>query len=376
MSRIPMRVLLAVLAVGAVALAMVPPSAQAETAPDLTAMALQEARVDLIRCEAALRGTLSSAARNEATRCRDIARQAIAGLTVTPSPSPTTLPPATPTPSPSSTTPTPSPTSPSPSPTTPSPGWPGPDNTGVPAGTVLTTYTGPCTITTANTVIDAKSVGCRLTIQTTGVLITRSRVLGGVDNGTRAEASFRIEDSEIIAPADQTAVGEVNFTVLRSELRGGNRGGHCYAHCVIEDSWVHGTRFSGDNHASGLRAGQWTTFRHNSISCDAENSAQDGGCSASLTMYPDWTPIHHVTIDRNLIRQTPGDYCAYGGWEPYKYEGGHVDNATYMVFSNNTFERGWSGRCANTGPITSWRGDRVGNVWSGNVWDTGGAVTP
>src|SRR5215831_13844290 len=34
-------------------------------------------------------------------------------------------------------------------------GWPGPSNTGVPAGVVPTAYTGPCTITVANTVIDA-----------------------------------------------------------------------------------------------------------------------------------------------------------------------------------------------------------------------------
>src|ERR1044071_6869079 len=36
--------------------------------------------------------------------------------------------------------------------------WPGPTNTGVPAGTSLTDYTGPCAITSANTVIDGTTV--------------------------------------------------------------------------------------------------------------------------------------------------------------------------------------------------------------------------
>ena len=39
--------------------------------------------------------------------------------------------------------------------------WPPtPQGVGVPAGTVLSAYTGPCTITTANTVIDKKTINC------------------------------------------------------------------------------------------------------------------------------------------------------------------------------------------------------------------------
>ena len=44
-------------------------------------------------------------------------------------------------------------------------GWPDETNTGVPAGTTLTKYTGPCEITQKNTVIDAKTVNCALSSQ-------------------------------------------------------------------------------------------------------------------------------------------------------------------------------------------------------------------
>jgi hypothetical protein len=38
--------------------------------------------------------------------------------------------------------------------------WPNASNTGVPAGTQLSTYAGPCTINAAGTVIDAKTINC------------------------------------------------------------------------------------------------------------------------------------------------------------------------------------------------------------------------
>src|SRR5262249_42124850 len=53
--------------------------------------------------------------------------------------------------------------------------WPGPGNTGVPANVALVAYTGPCTITTAGTVIDGKKVTCdTLSIQAANVVIRNS----------------------------------------------------------------------------------------------------------------------------------------------------------------------------------------------------------
>jgi len=246
----------------------------------------------------------------------------------------------------------------------------------VPAGTTLTAYTGPCTITTANTVIDARTVNCSLIIRTTGVQITRSRVNGSVSNGTETNTSFLIADSEIVASPNTTSVGEVNFVVVRSELRGGNRGGNCYSACTIRDSWIHGQRITGETHASGLRAGMDTTYVHNTIGCDVADTSQQGGCSASLTMYPDFSPVTRVLIEGNLIMPTPGYYCAYGGATTGKPYSGDPANATYIRFLGNTFARGPSGHCGGPrdgGPITSYAPNRTGNQWSGNVWDTDGA---
>ena len=53
------------------------------------------------------------------------------------------------------------------------PGFPGQDTTGVPRGTVLSVYTGPSEIATANTVITGKTMGC-IRVSAPGVVIRDS----------------------------------------------------------------------------------------------------------------------------------------------------------------------------------------------------------
>lgn len=121
--------------------------------------------------------------------------------------------------------------------------WPGPSNTGVPSGTTLTAYTGPCTITANNTVISGKTISCDLVIQAANVTITKSRFVNGSvstdENSTGY--SFTILDSEVnIGNRTGTGVGAVNFTATRVEVTGGNRSMHCWNNCTITDSYVHG----------------------------------------------------------------------------------------------------------------------------------------
>ena len=73
--------------------------------------------------------------------------------------------------------------------------WPGPNNTGFPIGTTLTAYTGPCSITVANTVIDGKVVNCSLDIRASGVRITNSKVTGSL---TTTGGSATVENTEIV----------------------------------------------------------------------------------------------------------------------------------------------------------------------------------
>jgi hypothetical protein len=275
--------------------------------------------------------------------------------------------------------------------------FPGPSNTGPNApASAMSVYTGPCTITTANTVIDSKVVNCTLVVQAGGFVLKNSYLNGWLDqvNG----ATFTVQDSFIdsgvqypacannACPAGkyactQCSIGGSNFTVLRTESINTNRAVWCDSHCLIQDNYFHGTNLWPDDvaHASAMREEQYGTIRHNTLWCSFNGPFlnNDIGCSADLTGYPDFAPIHHNTVDGNLFMANPGDaYCMYGGGTSGKPYSGDPTNATYQVFTNNVFQRGSTGRCAAYGPVTNFITGRTGNVWSGNVWDDGTTVPP
>lgn len=259
--------------------------------------------------------------------------------------------------------------------------WPGPDNTGVPAGTTLTAYTGPCTITTDGAVLDALIIDCDVSIQAADVVISRSRINGSVATDESSTGfSFTLSDSEVnIGDRAGTGVGAVNFTATRVHVTGGNRSMHCWHDCTITDSYVHAqfTDPSGTFHESGIRMGQSLTLRHNSVLCDAPDVPPDGGCSADLTGYGDFGPVQNDLIERNLFGQTTGGYCTYGGsssGKPYS------DDTHHIVFRANVWQRGTRAsdhgtyECGYYGSNTAFDPTKPGNVWDGNVFDDGTPV--
>jgi hypothetical protein len=272
--------------------------------------------------------------------------------------------------------------------------WPGPGNTGVPPGTTLTTYTGPCAITAANTVIDSKTVGCDLVIQATGVVIRDSLINGSVDGGEGTGSSFLLQDSTVANPAraDCLCVGSDNFVVMRSEIRGAYREIYCRRGCVVTDSWVHGQQLIQPEHASGIRQEQGSTVTHSSVSCDwaFPDDSTSMGCSADLGGYPDFSPVFGNTYRRNLFIGASRDpnnvnpagpgattgFCAFGGATAGKPSSNDPTNATFQVFTENVWQRGITGKCGDFGPITDFAPTRTGNVWSGNTWDDGTVLTP
>lgn len=269
--------------------------------------------------------------------------------------------------------------------------WPGPDNTGVPAGTTLTPYTGSCTITTNNTVIDSKNVQCSpLTIQASNVTITKSLLFGGVDipSAYCGSASMSLTDVNVDSPQDVGGGGNAggngilrcNYTANRVEVTGGRRSMYCVTNCTIENSWVHeqGVDPQAVAHFSGIRMEQNGTIRHNTITCEATRAGPGSGCSAGLTGYPDFAPIHHNLIERNLFLHGSNGgstVCAYGGATGGKPYSSDPTNATYIRFISNRFVREGT-YCGNVGTVIHYDGGRTGNQWTDNLYDNGSAVNP
>ncbi|WP_157674120.1 hypothetical protein [Agrococcus carbonis] len=261
--------------------------------------------------------------------------------------------------------------------------FPSATTTGVPPGTLLSPYTGPCLIQTPDVVIHAKEVRCDLRILARGVTITDSRIEGSVYADYVDDiGSFTITDSTVDAgQVVRTGIGDAHFTATRVEVVGGNRSINCYSDCTVRHSYVHGQLHdaSGTHHESGIRVNHESTVIGSTIACDAPDVPPDAGCSAALTGYPDFDPMHDVTIDGNLIRAGSGGYCAYGGGTEGKAFSGHTRD---MRFTDNVWERGTEpGQdggfvCGYWGPIASFDADAPGAVWRGNVYDDGTPVTP
>ncbi len=268
--------------------------------------------------------------------------------------------------------------------------FPGPLTTGVPAGTSLTPYTGPCIVSIDNTIISNKLItGCgRFVIEAANVTITSSRFVG--THTIDVSGSLTITDSEgdFGAYRDGQGMTGSNITASRLDFSGGHRQMWC-SDCVVQDSYFHDQNISEDAeaHASAMRTESHTTYRHNSFGCDLEGTPEGGGCSAAQTGYPDFGPIHHNTVERNLVWANSTGYCAYGGWNPGKPYNDDPLNATYITFRDNVMRRGvaandaqdWEApltsrnrySCGTWGPTTSYRPDREGSVFTGNMWDDG-----
>jgi hypothetical protein len=262
--------------------------------------------------------------------------------------------------------------------------WPGPSNTGVPTGTPLTTYVGPCTIITPNTIIDSKTVNCNLAIRATGVQITKSKVNGTID--TSSSASLTVTDSTIDAGEVNAtfnngprALNGQNWTAVRVETVRGISGGWCL-NCRLEDSWIHGQDRDegGAAHQSGMRMDQNGIIRHNTLRCDAPTVPPDAGCSGDLTGYGDFAPVRDNLIERNLFQTTTGGTCAYGGsssGKPYSSQ------AANIRFIDNVFDRRAdsvqpSGKCGTWFAIADFNVNAPGNVWQNNRHHDGALVAP
>lgn len=269
--------------------------------------------------------------------------------------------------------------------------FPGPKGTGVPANMTLTAYTGPCVITTANTVIDKKTVDCNLDIQAKNVVITNSKINGYVmvDNNRCDTASFSISDSTI-------HVGDINFRGLiycsykanRVDVSGGQSMAWC-DNCTIQDSYLHnpledpsGAAANRAAHNSTVRMSKYAVLNHNTFWCFVKeypqpNGQDTSGCSANQTGYShDGSPPYNSTVEANLYMPTSGGYCAYGGSTT-----GETNMVHDIVFKNNVFRRdAYAGQggphCGYWGSITSFDASRPGNQWVNNKWDDGTTLTP
>jgi hypothetical protein len=297
--------------------------------------------------------------------------------TTTVAPTTTTIAPTTTTIAPTTTTIAPTTTTIAPTTTTtvpPAPvsAWPGPSNTGIPVGTVLTTVNGGMNISTAGAVITDKDiVGC-VTINASNVTLRRVRVRGcsaePVVNVGYGKTGILVEDSEIDGGNTNSlgsGIGYEGYTLRRSNVHRVSKGAHMTNNVVIEDNWIHDLYEGPDSHNDNVVSNGGSNFivRHNTF----QNSHTQ---TATVALYGDFAPISNVLVENNLL--VGGGFTVYGGsvaGKPYS------SGANNIRFLNNTFSRQYWPKGGYWGHVSAFDASKPGNAWSGNVWaDTGQVV--
>ena len=280
-------------------------------------------------------------------------------LTTWPTTRPTS-PPSTSPPPPPATTTTTTTTSPPP----PLPSYPGPSNTGVPAGTALRP-SGGFTVTQQGAVIEGLDVQGCIQVRASNVTIRKTRVRGScfngaIDTGYGEVSGVLIEDVELDGGnqnEDAALLGNSGFTCRRCNVHHGGSGIRMTSNVVIEDSWVHDLYGSGDSHNSGVgsNGGSNFTLRRNNIDC-----GRLPNCSGAFVLYGDFNQITNVLAEGNLFNG--GGFCVYGG----SVVGKNYPVASNVRFHNNAFGRSVFSGCGYYGPVNSWAGGP--HEWTGNFW--------
>jgi hypothetical protein len=253
-------------------------------------------------------------------------------------------------------------------------GFPNETNTGVPAGTKLTAYTGPSTISKANTVIDGKTMGC-IQVTAPGVVIRNSHIscrpsyaAVTVDDGDLTGGTpLLLQDVEIDCQnGSGNGVGEAMVTVQRANIHGCENGLDINQAITVEDSYIHDLWNPSAAHADGIQlagghlvgnsdapAAANVTITHNTIyGVGYDNTL---GTSAIISNPKGDT---NILIQDNLL--AGGAYTLYCDYQ--------AKATNYRVIDNH-FSRKFSQKVGDYGPSDGCSDETL----SGNVYHETGA---
>ena len=308
------------------------------------------------------------------------AQQSVAAAPVptTAAPAPTTAAPAPTTAAPAPTTAAPAPTTAAPAPSVPaaiapaavSSTKPNASNTGVPAGTTLTRYTGPTTITVDGTVIDSKAIYSDLKIAAKNVIIRNSYLhcgtgnppgnTGCIDANSGNVYNLLVEKNTIIPDKPsyyRDGIVGHEFTARRNHIKGTNDGigifnkpgGSVLANVTVESNYIHDlTHWNKDPaHSDGT---------HN------DGIQIQGG--------------QNIFIRSNTV---VGSVVAGDGLGPYGKHGGaalivgqNVSPIANLIIEKNWFDDGQNSVCINHGSRASITLTLQNNFFGRNQYDFGG----
>ena len=191
---------------------------------------------------------------------------------------------------------------------------PGPNNTGVPAGTTLTVYNGDLTITTAGATYSGLDIHGYLRVEAPNVTVKNSIIRGGtgpkgngiVNDTTPSATNFLLVDSEIVPQYPAVGLDDVkgyNYTMLRVNIHGSVDGLKMYGdNATVQDSWIHDlvtyahdpAQNNGPSHSDGVQILSGTNLK-------VIGNTIDGQPNSTVIITQDNGPVSNVLIDNNWL---------------------------------------------------------------------------
>ena len=236
-------------------------------------------------------------------------------------------------------------------------GKPGPNNTGVPAGTALTRHDGDLTITKDGTVIDALDVYGLINVRASNVTIRRTRVHGR-DPGTTSMALIAAYgDHHNLVVEDCTLDGDLrslyldglkgrNFTARRLDISGVVDTIQTFGDNVtIVDSWLHDnnhftedpTHADNQSHDDNIQVQGGTNIL-------IQHSTMDGAHNAAIMVTQGYSLTSNLRVIGNWIA---GGACSMNVSESDK---GAIHG---ILVQDNVFGAAQYSGCAVLAPVTS-----------------------
>ncbi len=191
---------------------------------------------------------------------------------------------------------------------------PGPGNTGVPVGTVLTVVEGDLTITKAGATYSGLDIHGFVKVEAPDVTIKDSIVRGGVapadiglvNDTDNSATNFVIEDSELVPMDPSVQIDGIkgwNYTALRVNIHGTTDGAKMYGpNATIEDSYIHGlvTYAHDPDHGGGQSHNDGVQILSGSNLKIIGNTIE-GGSNTALMVTQDHGTTSNVVFDNNWV---------------------------------------------------------------------------
>jgi len=222
---------------------------------------------------------------------------------------------------------------------------------------VSLTSSGPFTVTQDGAVVDALDVNGTITVAADNVTIKRTRITAGQFYGiltTNGARNLSIQDVDILGQSGcEAGIAGDNYSAVRIDVSGCIDGMKVGDNTTILDSYIHNLRVGGGSHNDGIQGtgGRGYLIKGNYI-------PQTPGENSAIILGEEFGPMDNAVIDGNWL--DGGNFTLYIGY------GTTNPNATII---NNRFGRSYQYGLLSANP-------KAGVVWSGNVWDDTGLVTP